>query len=98
MTLRFTDGLPVLGYREIDGRALAFAWVWHEPALRLTFADHHPNLIGHVTHLDGLPRLAAAPDNLAWLRQDDPARTRAVLDHAIDLWRTKDRVFRHCEG
>jgi hypothetical protein len=94
MTLRFTDGLPVLGYREIDGRTLAFAWAWHEPTLRLTFTEHQPHLLGHVTHLDCLPRLAAAPDNLAWLRQDDPARTRAVLDHAIDLWRRKDEIFR----
>jgi hypothetical protein len=81
MTLRFADGLPVLGYREIDGRTIAFAWAWHEPTLRLTFTEHTPPLIGHITHLYGLPRLAAAPDNLDWLNQDDPNRTLAVLNH-----------------
>ncbi|MDA1362172.1 hypothetical protein O1R50_21275 [Glycomyces luteolus] len=98
MTLRFADGLPVLGYLELDDRSLTFAWNWHEPVLRVTFTEDDPPLIGHVTHLDCLPRLAAAPDNLAWLGQGDPARTRAVLDHAIDLWRRKERLFRDCEG
>jgi hypothetical protein len=98
MTLRFADGLPVLGYREVDDRTLAFAWQWHEPTLRVTFTEHTPPLLGHVTHLDGLPRLAAAPDNLAWLRQDDQARTRTTLDHAIDLWRRKDQIFRDRSG
>lgn len=98
MTLRFIDGLPALGYLELDDRTLAFAWLWHEPTLRVTFIDHDPPLIGHVTHLDCLPRLAAAPDNLPWLHQDDPARTSDVLDRAIDLWRRKERTFRDCDG
>jgi hypothetical protein len=95
MTLRFIDGLPVLGYLELDDRTLAFAWLWHEPTLRVTFTEGASPLIGHATHLDGLPRLAAAPDNAAWL---DPDRTRDLLDYAINLWRTKERVFRQCEG
>jgi hypothetical protein len=95
MTLRFADGLPVLGYREVEDRTLAFAWQWHEPTLRVTFTEHTPPLLGHVSNLDGLPRLAAAPDNLAWL---DQARTRALVDHAIDLWRRKERVFNDCDG
>ncbi|MQM28864.1 hypothetical protein [Glycomyces albidus] len=95
MTLRFADGLPVLGYREVADRTLAFAWHWHEPTFRLTFTEHTPPLLGHVTHLDCLPRFAAAPDYAAWL---DDERTRAVLDRAIDLWRRKERVFRDCEG
>lgn len=98
MTLRFIDGLPVLGYHEVEDRTLAFTWHWHEPTLRVTFTEDTPPLLGHVTHLDCLPRLAVAPDNLAWLNQDDPARTRAVLDHAIDLWCRKERIFRDCNG
>lgn len=98
MTLHFVDHLPVLGYREIDGRDLAFAWLWEQPSLRVTFTESDPALIGQITNLDGLPRLVAAPDNLAWLRQDDPARTLAVLDFAIDLWRRKDQIFRTCDG
>lgn len=94
MTLRFTDGLPVIGYREVADRTLAFAWQWHQPIFRVTFTEHSPHLIGQVTHLDCLPRLAAAPDNLAWLNQDDPARRMAILDHAINLWRKKDEIFR----
>jgi hypothetical protein len=69
MTLRFIDGLPVLGYLEVDDRTMAFAWNWHEPTLRVTFIEDSPPLIGHVTHLDCLPRLAATPDNLDWLGQ-----------------------------
>jgi hypothetical protein len=95
MTLRFTDGLPVLGYREVDDRTLAFAWQWQEPTLRVTFTEHTPPLLGYVTHLDGLPRLAAAPENHDWL---EPARTQALVEHAIDLWRRKEHVFRNCEG
>ncbi|MQM26792.1 hypothetical protein [Glycomyces albidus] len=98
MTLRFADGLPVLGYREVADRTIAFAWHWHEPTFRLTFTEHTPPLLGHVTHLDCLPRLTPAPDNLDWLRQDDPARTQAVLDHAICLWRSKEEIFRTCNG
>lgn len=98
MTLRFTDGLPVLGYLEFDERTLTFAWNWHEPVLRVTFTEDDPPLIGHVTHLDGLPRLAPAPDNLAWLNQDEPARTLVLVNYAIDLWRRKDQVFRDCDG
>ena len=95
MTLRFVDGLPVLGYREVEDRTLAFAWHWHAPTLRVTFTEDTPPLIGHVTHLDRLPRLATAPDNHDWI---DQARTRAVLDHAINLWRKKERLFRDCDG
>ncbi len=98
MTLHFIDRLPLLGTVEIDGAEVHFAWIWRQPALRVTFAEKTPALIGRVTHLDGLPRLVAAPDNLDWLHQDDPARTLAVLDHATDLWRRKDRVFRTCDG
>jgi hypothetical protein len=98
MTLRFINGLPVLGYLEVDDRTMAFAWNWHEPTLRVTFIEDSPPPIGHVTHLDCLPRLAAAPDNLDWPGQDEPARTRAVLDHAINLWRTKELLFRDCAG
>lgn len=98
MTLRFIDGLPVLGYREVEDRTLAFAWQWHEPTLRVTFTEHAPPLLGHVTHLDGLPRLAAAPDNLSWLNQDEPTRTAAIINHAIDLWRRKESIFRDCNG
>lgn len=98
MRLHFVDRLPVLGYRDVDGRDLAFAWVWEQPCLRVTFVGDGPSLIGRITHLDGLPRLVAAPDNLAWLRQDDPARTLAVIDAAVDLWRRKDRIFRTCNG
>jgi hypothetical protein len=95
MSLRFTDGLPVIGYREVGDYTLAFAWQWREPIFRVTFTEYTPNLIGRVTHLDCLPRLAAAPDNLAWLNEDDPARRMAILDHAIDLWRGKDEIFRY---
>ncbi|MQM26733.1 hypothetical protein [Glycomyces albidus] len=95
MTLRFADGLPVLGYREVADRTLAFAWHWHEPTFRLTFTEHTPALLGHVTHLDCLPRLAPAPDNLDWL---DDERIRAVLDHAIGLWTRKGEIFRECTG
>jgi hypothetical protein len=98
MTLRFTDGLPVLGYREVAHRTLAFAWNWHAPTLRVTFTDDDPPLIGHVTHLDCLPRLAAAPDNHDWLDHGGPSRTGAILDHAIDLWRRKEHMFRTCHG
>lgn len=98
MNLHFTGGLPVLGYCEVDGQQLAFAWGWHEPVLRVTFTERTPDLLGHVTHLDGLPRLATAPANHAWLTQDDPARSMAVLDHAINLWRTKESIFRTCNG
>jgi hypothetical protein len=90
MSLRFIDGLPVLGYGEVEDRILAFAWQWHAPTLRVTFTGAVPSLIGQVTHLDGLPRLAGAPDNHDWL---DAVRTRAVLDHAIDLWRRKEHIF-----
>ncbi len=95
MTLRFADGLPVLGYGEVEEHTLAFAWHWHEPTLRVTFTEHDPTLIGHVTHLDGLPGLAAAPDNHDWL---DPDRTQAIVEHAINLWRTKENMFRTCDG
>jgi hypothetical protein len=95
MTLRFTNGLPILGYLELDDRSLTFAWQWHEPVLRVTFTEDDPPLIGHVTHLDGLPRLAAAPDNRDWL---DESRTNAVLNHAIDLWLRKEHIFRTCDG
>ncbi|WP_026924401.1 hypothetical protein [Glycomyces arizonensis] len=98
MSLHFVDKLPVFGYREIDGLDLAFAWIWGQSSLRVTFVDVDPALIGRVTHLDGLPRLVAAPDNLAWLHQDDPARTLAVLDFATDLWRRKDSIIRTCDG
>lgn len=97
-SLRFANGLPVLGYCEVDDRTLTFAWNWHEPVLRVTFTEGDRPLIGHVTHLDGLPRLVPAPDNHAWLEQEEPARTLAILNHAIDLWRKKDQVFRDCEG
>ena len=93
MSLRFIDGLPVLGYADVEDRTLAFAWQWHAPTLRVTFTGVVPSLVGQLTHLDGLPRLAGAPDNHDWL---DPARTQAVLDHAIDLWRRKEHLFRHC--
>jgi hypothetical protein len=93
MSLRFTDGLPVIGYREVADRTLAFAWQWREPIFRVTFTEHTPRLICQVTHLDCLPRLRAAQDNLAWLNQDDPARRMAILDHAINLWRKKDDIF-----
>ena len=92
MTLHFIDRLPVLGYREVDGRDLAFAWAWDTPCLRVTFTDAEPALLGRVTDLDGLPRLIAAPDNLAWLRHDNPHRTLAVLDLAIDLWHRKEHL------
>lgn len=36
--------------------------------------------------------------NHDWLGHDDPARTQAVLDHAIYLWRRKERMFRDCGG
>jgi hypothetical protein len=98
LSLHFIDRLPVIGTAEVDGRTLAFAWQWHTPTLRVTFTECTPNLLGHVTHLDGLPRLVAAPDHLAWLRQDDPARTHAVLACAIDLWRRKEQLFRDCNG
>lgn len=98
MSLRFTDGLPVIGYREAEERTLAFAWQWHEPRLRVTFIGHEPALVGHVTRLDGLPRPAPAPSGLAWPGRDDPDRSRVVLDHAIDLWRRKERMFRDCDG
>ncbi|HEU5127649.1 MAG TPA: hypothetical protein VFU12_06640 [Glycomyces sp.] len=98
MTLHFIDRLPVVGYREIDGRDLAFAWVWNQPCLRITFSSDTPSLIGRVTHLDGIPRLVAAPDNLDWLHQDDPSQSLAVLDHATDLWRRKEQRFRTCDG
>ncbi len=92
MNLHFIDRLPVLGYREVEGHGLAFAWIWHQPCLRITFTEREPALIGRATHLDGHPRLVAAPDNLAWLHQDDPARTLAVLDLAIDLWHRKKHL------
>lgn len=95
MTLRFADGLPVLGYREVDDRTLAFAWQWHEPTLRVTFTEHDPSLLGQITHLDGLPRLAAASDNLAWIDSD---RAQAIVNHAIDLWRRKEHMFKDCDG
>jgi hypothetical protein len=98
VSLHFIDRYPLIGTGEVDGFELHFAWVWQTPCLRITFAELDPALLGRVTHLEGLPRLAAAPDNLAWLRQDDPARTRAVLDLAISLWRKKDEIFRTCEG
>jgi len=87
--LHFIDRLPVLGYREIDGCDLAFAWIWDQPCLRVTFTETEPALLGRVTHLDGIPRLVAAPDNLAWLHQDKSNRTLAVLDFATDLWRRR---------
>ncbi|MCD0442515.1 hypothetical protein LO763_02615 [Glycomyces sp. A-F 0318] len=98
MSLRFIDRLPVIGTAEVAERELCFAWVWHQPCLRLTFTDGDRPLLGRVTHLDGLPRLVPAADNLAWLGQDDPARTQAVLVHAIDLWRRKEQMFRDCNG
>ncbi|THV24355.1 hypothetical protein [Glycomyces paridis] len=98
MTLRFIDRLPVIGTGVVDEHELCFAWVWHQPSLRVTFAAAERPLLGQVTHLDGLARLVPAADNLAWLRQDDPARTRAVLDHAITLWRRKEQLFRDCDG
>ena len=94
MTLHFIDRLPVLGYREVDGRDLAFAWAWHTPCLRFTFTESEPALLGRVTGLVGLPRLVPAPDNLAWLRHDEPCRTLAVLDHAAELWRRKEHLAR----
>ncbi|THV21752.1 hypothetical protein [Glycomyces paridis] len=96
MTLHFIDRLPVLGYADVDDRTLAFAWNWHEPVLRITAADG--TLLGHVTHLDALPRLASAPTGHAWLHQHHPARTRAVLHNAITLWRRKETLFRDCDG
>jgi hypothetical protein len=96
--LHYIDHYPLLGTVEIDGFEVHFAWVWDQPCLRATFAEVEPALIGRVTHLDGLPRLAAAPENLAWLCHDDPARTLAVLDHAVDLWRRKEWMLRTCEG
>ncbi|WP_112133737.1 hypothetical protein [Glycomyces dulcitolivorans] len=98
MTLHFIDRLPVLGMAEVDQAGLSFAWVWHQPSLRVTFADMENTLLGRVTHLDGLPRLVPAPTGLAWIRQGDPTRTLAVLDHAIDLWRLKDHMFKECDG
>jgi hypothetical protein len=94
MRLHFIDRLPVLGYSEVEGRGLAFAWVWHQPCLRITFTEFEPALIGRATDLEGHPRLVAAPDNLAWLHQDDPARSLAVLDLAIDLWHRKKHLTR----
>ncbi|WP_026931998.1 hypothetical protein [Glycomyces tenuis] len=98
MTLHFIDRLPVLGYREVDGRDLAFAWAWHEPRLRVTFTEGQPALLCQVIALDERPRLVAAPDNLDWLGHDDPARTLAVLDFATDLWRRKEHMIRNCNG
>jgi hypothetical protein len=92
MRLHFVDSLPVLGYREVDGRDLAFAWVWHQACLRVTFVRSEPSLIGRVVHLDASPRLVAAPDNLDWLGQDDPARTLAVIDLATDVWHRRQAV------
>ncbi|WP_100447511.1 hypothetical protein [Glycomyces xiaoerkulensis] len=98
MRLHFVDNYPLLGTADIEGQEVHFAWVWRQPCLRVTFADLEPSLIGRVIHLDDLPRLAAAPDNLAWLHHDDPARSLAVLDFATDLWRRKEAVFRTCDG
>ena len=98
MRLHFVDQYPLFGTADIDGFEVHFAWVWKQPCLRVTFADVEPALIGRVTHLDGLPRLVSAPDNLAWLQQDDPARSLAVLDFAIDLWRRKEKTIRTCNG
>ncbi|WP_168801485.1 hypothetical protein [Glycomyces buryatensis] len=98
MSLRFIDKYPLIGTTEVDDFELCFAWVWHQPCLRVTFAETENPLLGRVTHLDGLPRLVAAPTGLAWLNQDDPARTGAVLNHAIDLWRRKEQMFRDCNG
>ncbi|WP_026925587.1 hypothetical protein [Glycomyces arizonensis] len=98
MNLHFVDRLPVLGYREIDGRDLAFAWAWHTPCLRVTFTEGELRLLGQVVELDHCPRLVAAPDNLDWLRAADPERVLGVLEHAADLWGRKEHLFRTCEG
>ncbi|WP_026931313.1 hypothetical protein [Glycomyces tenuis] len=98
MTLHFVDSLPVLGYRGVDGRTLAFAWAWRRPLLRVTFIESEPRLLGRVVALEDSPRLVAAPDNLDWLRQDDPSRSLAVLDLAVELWRGNERLARECEG
>ncbi|MBO3735474.1 hypothetical protein [Glycomyces niveus] len=98
MTLHFIDRLPMIGTADIDGLTLTYAWVWHQPCLRITFNGPDNTLLGHVTHLDGLPRLAAAPTGMPWLNQAAPARAAAVLDHAIDIWRRKEDMFRTCNG
>ena len=98
MSLHYIDHLPVLGYREVDGLDLAFAWQWHTAVLRVTFTERDPALLGQIACLDGLPRLIAAPDNFDWLGYDQPVRSLAVLDHAIDLWRARAGPFRHCDN
>lgn len=98
MSLHFIDRLPVLGYREVDGRDLAFAWTWHTPCLRVTFTEGDPRLLGQVIALDDHPRLIAAPDNLDWLQAAEPDCLLGILDHATDLWHSKERVFKHCDG
>ncbi|MEU6859749.1 hypothetical protein AB0B28_12870 [Glycomyces sp. NPDC046736] len=97
MSLQFINHYPLIGTADIDGFTLDFAWVWQHPSLRITFTENNV-LLGRVTHLDGLPRLVPGSQGHGWLGQDDPARTRAILDCAINHWRTKERMFRTCEG
>jgi hypothetical protein len=97
VTLHFVDQLPVLGYREVDGRDLAFAWAWHTPCLRVTFTKGDPHLLGQVVALDDRPRLIAAPDNLDWLQAADDRRL-GILEHAADLWDRKEHLFHICDG
>ncbi|MEU6861225.1 hypothetical protein AB0B28_20415 [Glycomyces sp. NPDC046736] len=97
MSLHFINHYPLIGTDTIDGYTFNYAWVWEHPSLRITFADNG-TLLGRVTHLDGLPRLVPGSQGLAWLNQDDPTRTRAILDQSINLWQKKDQIFRTCNG
>jgi hypothetical protein len=96
MTVRPSRRYPLLGTSVVDDRLVEFTWLYARPVLSLTFADLFPPVIGQVTHLDGLPRLWPAPDNLDWLNFDDH-RVLELVDRAIDFYRRREEVLRGCD-
>jgi hypothetical protein len=88
---------PLLGTSVVDERTVEFTWLYARPILSLTFRSLFPPLIGQVTHLDGLPRLIPAPDNLEWVNLDEQ-RSLDLLDHAIRHYRNREEAFRFCNG